>query len=109
VRRRLPTHHLIAELIPYPNLQIVLTTAWTWWIGDAEVVALLPPALGMRVVANTREFPPQIDEAEGGRGGTGSIIRHATAYRFKKWRAIGSRRRSGPLCVAFSKVADNGA
>jgi uncharacterized protein (DUF2252 family) len=44
-------------LSPYPNSQIVLTTAWAWWLGDAEVVALLPRALGKKVVASTREFP----------------------------------------------------
>lgn len=37
------THHLLDALAPYPNLQIVLTTAWVWWVGDEEVVALLPP------------------------------------------------------------------
>lgn len=84
------THHLLDALAPYPNLQIVLTTAWVWWVGDEEVVALLPPALGERVTATTREFPPAIEEAETGHGFVGSIIRHATASRLTRWLAIGS-------------------
>jgi hypothetical protein len=94
------THHLLDALAPYPNLQIVLTTAWAWWIGDAEVVALLPPALGERVTATTREFPPGIEEAVTGCGFVGSIIRHAIANRVRTWLAIGSNFRGVPAHFA---------
>lgn len=94
------TKHLSDALAPYPNLCIVLTSSWAWWLGDAEVIALLPPALARRVVGTTREFPLTIDEAESGCGYVGSIIRHATANRLKSWLAIGSDFRGVPNQLA---------
>lgn len=84
------TKHLLDALAPYPDVQIVLTTAWAWWFGDAEVIDWLPRALGEKVAATTSEFPPGLEEAATGRGFVGSIIRHAAAHRVRSWLAIGS-------------------
>lgn len=89
-------HHLLDALAPYPELQVVLASNWAWWLGDTEVIALLPRALGKRVVGTTREFPARIDETETCRGYVGSIVRHATANRLKSWLAIGSDFRDVP-------------
>lgn len=94
------THHLLDSLAPYPDVQMVLTTTWSWWIGDAEVVALLPRAIGKRAVGTTREFPPSIKEATTGCGSVGSIIRHAMAHRVRSWLAIDSKFRVVPAQFA---------
>jgi hypothetical protein len=98
-------HHLVAALAPYPTLQIMLTTSWSWWRGDAEVIALLPRALRKRVVGTTREFPPRIEEAVTGRGFAGSIIRHVIAHRLTNWLAIGSNFSGVPSCLASHFLA----
>ncbi|MFM0653454.1 HAD domain-containing protein [Paraburkholderia sediminicola] len=90
-------HHLSDALAPYPDLQLVLTTSWTRWFGDADTAALLPRELRQKVVGTTREYPPRFGELQNGSGRTWSIIRHAGAHRLNKWLAIGDDFRGVPL------------
>jgi HAD domain in Swiss Army Knife RNA repair proteins len=105
------THHLLDALTPYPNVQVVLTSSWTWWVGDTEVIALLPRAIATKVVGTTCEFPPLLEEAVTCRGFVGSIIRHAIAHRVTSWLAIGSDFRGVPPSFAshFFGVTDDRA
>lgn len=90
-------HHLSDALAPYPDLQLVLTTSWMRWCGDADTIALLPGELRQRVVGTTREYPPRFGELQNGSGRTWSIIRHAGAHRLKTWFAIADDFRGVPL------------
>lgn len=81
--------YLADLLAPYPNVQIILTTASVATLGEARTAALLPPELSARVVGTTLLYPPRMGEVRSGTGRTMSILRHAAACGIKTWLAVG--------------------
>ncbi|MGE8160413.1 HAD domain-containing protein [Paraburkholderia sp. NPDC080076] len=87
-----PFHYgplLIDVLMPYPDVQLVLTTAWVRKLGEQQTVALLPKELGNRVVDTTLRFPPRLGELRDGTARVGSIFRHAATAGMRTWLALG--------------------
>ena len=80
---------LVDVLMPYPWVQLVLTTAWTRTLGEERTVAMLPGPLRQRVVATTLKFPGRFGELRDGTWRTGSILRHAFTYAINTWLALG--------------------
>jgi hypothetical protein len=80
---------LVDVLMPYPCVQLVLTTAWTRTLGEERTVAMLPGPLRQRVVATTLKFPSRFGELRDGTWRTGSILRHSFTYAINTWLALG--------------------
>jgi hypothetical protein len=90
-------HYLIDELAPFPDVQLILTTAWSLVLGEDRTVAMLPEGLQVRVVGTTLRFPPRFGEIRIGTGRTGSILRHAATCGLQKWLALGDDLYGVPL------------
>ncbi|MGF6837900.1 hypothetical protein QF001_001767 [Paraburkholderia youngii] len=81
--------YLADVLMPYPDVQLILTTAWTATLGELQTAALLPVELAARVVGTTLHHPPRMGEVRAGIGRTMSILRHVEACGIETWLAVG--------------------
>ncbi|WP_207001344.1 HAD domain-containing protein [Trinickia mobilis] len=81
--------YLADLLAPYPDVQLILTTAWVSTLGEARTAELLPVELSGRVAGTTLRYPARMGEVNAGIGRTMSILRHAVACGIETWLAVG--------------------
>ncbi|AJX17220.1 HAD domain-containing protein [Burkholderia ubonensis] len=79
---------LVEMLMPYPTVEIVLTTSWLQHLPLDRVVAYLPPELARRVVGTTKDIKPRLSYEQSGAGRTDVITSYAYGRRLKNWLAI---------------------
>ncbi|MEX3785731.1 HAD domain-containing protein [Paraburkholderia sp. BR14374] len=75
-------------LVPYPAVEIVLTTSWLQRFRVEQVIAFLPPALARRVVGTTSDIKPRFSYLRNGSGRTDVIAQYAFGNRLKNWLAL---------------------
>lgn len=79
---------LVELLMPYPTVEIVLTTSWLQSLSVDRVVAYLPTELARRVVGTTKDIKPRLSYEQSGAGRTDVITSYAYGKRLKNWLAI---------------------
>lgn len=79
---------LIDLLMPYPTVELVLTTSWLLTLSADQVTELLPYELARRVVDTTRHVRPRLCDVLKGIERTQVISRYAAGKQLKHWLAI---------------------
>jgi hypothetical protein len=74
--------------LPYPAVEIVLTTSWLDAMNDETVLAYLPPELSRRVIDTTRGRRPRLSYMLNGSGRTDVITCYAFGKGLTQWLAI---------------------
>ncbi|ONC56028.1 HAD domain-containing protein [Burkholderia pseudomallei] len=80
---------LLASLLePYPNVEIVLTSAWMQKLSLERMVSHLPQQLARRVVGSTRGYKARFGYMQDGSGKTYIIRSYVLDHKLKHWLAI---------------------
>lgn len=80
---------LLADLlVPYPDVEIVLTTSWVKTLPVGKVISCLPAELVRRVVATTRDIKARFGNLRNGTDRTYVIVSFAYGRRLKTWLAL---------------------
>ncbi|MBU9444234.1 hypothetical protein KTE62_21215 [Burkholderia multivorans] len=80
---------LLAELlVPYPAVEIVLTTSWLYALSFEQVLSHLPPALAKRVVGSTRGYKARFGYLQDGSARTYIIRSYVFDKHLKNWLAL---------------------
>lgn len=91
-RRLLEFAPLLADLlVPYPDVQIVLTTSWLHTLDQETVVAFLPEALARRIVDTTQAIKPRLSHILDGSERTYVVTSYALGKRLSCWMALDDR------------------
>ncbi|MFM0173660.1 HAD domain-containing protein [Paraburkholderia sediminicola] len=88
---------LVEMLVPYPQVQIVLTTSWLTHIGRQGVMAYLPDALRFRVVDDTLSIRSRMNEVSDGTDRVSKILRHVWSRGVQTWLALDDRAWGVPI------------
>ncbi|WP_035568775.1 HAD domain-containing protein [Caballeronia sordidicola] len=80
--------YLADVLVPWSQVQIIVTTSWLQTLGAEKTIALLPDHLRCRVVGTTLGTPPRLGEIKDGTAKTMTVIRHAVKHGLTNWLAL---------------------
>ncbi|QGZ62389.1 HAD domain-containing protein [Paraburkholderia acidisoli] len=80
---------LLADILePYPRVEIVLTSAWMYWLSLDQMVTYLPSGLARRVVGTTLEYKPRFGYLKDGTAKTYVIRSYVIGKKLVNWLAI---------------------
>ncbi len=74
--------------MPWPDVEIVLTTSWLGKLSIDQVVSYLPPPLASRVVGTTQGYKARFGDWKIGIARTYIIRAYVFQHRLKNWLAL---------------------